>query len=168
MAREISAGGVVVRHMRGGWYMAAIVPAGKGPRHRPGKSPARGVLALPKGLVDKGEKPEQTAVREVQEETGIVATVVRKLGDIKYVYVRSWGDGAKVFKVVSFYLLRYSSGEIGNISPAMRKEVSRAEWIPLAEAGQRLSYKGERDMAAAALAYIEAHPDLTPAEAERT
>lgn len=168
MAREVSAGGVVVRHMRGGWYMAAIVPAGKAPRQRPGKKPAQGVLALPKGLIDKGERPEQTAAREVHEETGIVAAVVCKLGDIKYVYVRSWGDGAKVFKIVSFYLLRYSSGEIGNISPAMRQEVSRAEWIPLAEAGTRLSYKGERDMAAAALAYLEAHPDLTPAQARQT
>lgn len=168
MAREVSAGGVVVRHMRGGWYMAAIVPAGKGPRQRPGNRPTPGVLALPKGLVDKGEKPEQAATREVHEETGIVATVVRKLGDIRYVYVRSWGDGAKVFKVVSFYLLRYASGEVGDISPAMRKEVSRAQWIPLAEAGKRLSYKGERDMAAVALAYLEAHPDLTPTESERT
>jgi len=167
VAREISAGGVVVRHMRGGWYMAAIVPAGKGPRRRPGKRPTPGVLALPKGLVDKGEKPEQTAAREVHEETGIVAAIVRKLGDIKYVYVRSWGDGAKVFKVVSFYLLRYLSGEIGNISPAMRKEVSRALWIPLAQAGKRLSYKGEREMAAAAFAHIEAHPDLISKEAEQ-
>lgn len=163
MAREISAGGVVVRHMRGGWHMAAIVPAGKAPRRSPGKRSSPGVLALPKGLVDQGEKPEQTAVREVHEETGIAAAVVRKLGDIRYVYVRSWGDGAKVFKVVSFYLLKYSSGEIRDISPAMRKEVSRAHWIPLAEAGKRLSYKGERDMAAAAFAYIEAHPDLAPA-----
>ncbi|MBZ5646027.1 MAG: NUDIX domain-containing protein [Acidobacteriia bacterium] len=140
--------------------MAAIEPAGKGPRQRPGKRPTKGVLALPKGLVDKDEKPEQAAIREVREETGIEAILIRKLGDIKYVYVRSWGDGEKVFKVVSFYLLKYSAGEIGNISPAMRQEVSRAEWIPLAEASNLLSYKGERDMAAAALAHIEAHPDL--------
>jgi 8-oxo-dGTP pyrophosphatase MutT (NUDIX family) len=112
--------------------------------------------------VDKDEKPEQAAIREVREETGIEAILIRKLGDIKYVYVRSWGDGEKVFKVVSFYLLKYSAGEIGNISPAMRQEVSRAEWIPLAEASNLLSYKGERDMAAAALAYIESHPELAP------
>ena len=119
------------------------------------------VLALPKGLVDKGEKPEQTAVREVHEETGLRATLIGKLGDIKYTYVRSWGDGEKVFKIVSFYLLKYISGEIGEITPAMRQEVSRAEWIPLDEAGRRLSYKGERDMAAKARAYIESHPELT-------
>lgn len=161
MAREVSAGGVVIRHMRGGWYMAAIEPAGKGPKARDGRKPTKGVLALPKGLVDKGEKPEQTAVREVQEESGVQAALVSKLGDIKYVYVRSWGDGEKVFKIVSFYLLKYVSGEIGDIGEAMRKEVSRAEWIPLAEAGKLLAYKGERDMAAKALLYVAAHPELT-------
>lgn len=162
MAREISAGGVVIRHMRGAWQMGVIEPAGKGAKTRPGRKPAKGVLALPKGLVDRGEKPEQTAVREVHEETGIKATLLGKLGDIKYVYIRSWGDGEKVFKIVSFYLLKYASGEIGEIAPAMREEVSRAEWIPLHEAGKRLSYKGEREMAAKALAYIEAHPELMP------
>ena len=161
MAREISAGGVVVRYQSGAWHMAAIEPAGKGAQSRPGRKPVKGVLALPKGLVDKGEKPEHTAVREVHEETGLRATLVGKLGDIKYVYIRSWGDGEKVFKVVSFYLLKYVSGEIGDISPAMREEVSRAEWIPLQEAGKRLSYKGEREMAAKALAYIEAHRELS-------
>ena len=164
MAREISAGGVVVRYMRGTWQMAVIEPAGKGARPRPGRKPAKGVLALPKGLVDKGEQPEQTAVREVKEETGLQAALVAKLGDIKYVYIRSWGDGEKVFKVVSFYLLKYVSGEIGDITPAMRKEVSRAEWIPLAEAGKRLSYKGEREMAAKALAYVEATPQLASSD----
>ncbi len=141
--------------------MAAIEPAGKGAQSRPGRKPVKAVLGLPKGLVDKGEKPEQTAVREVHEETGLRATLVSKLGDIKYVYIRSWGDGEKVFKVVSFYLLKYTSGEIGDISPAMREEVSRAEWIPLQEAGRRLSYKGEREMAAKALGYIQSHPELT-------
>ncbi len=140
--------------------MAAIEPAGKGAQSRPGRKPVKAVLALPKGLVDKGDKPEQTAVREVHEETGLRAALVTKLGDIKYVYIRSWGDGEKVFKVVSFYLLKYTSGEIGDISPAMREEVSRAEWIPLQEAGKRLSYKGEREMAAKALEYVQGHAEL--------
>ena len=155
MTREISSGGVVVRRAPEGWQMAVIEPAGKGPQNRPGKKPVRGVLALPKGLVDHGEKPEQTAVREVREETGVEASLIGKLGDIKYTYVRSWGDGEKVFKIVSFYLLKYVSGDIGTISPAMRKEVSRAEWIPLANAAQLLTYKGERDMAAKALEYVD-------------
>ena len=164
MAREISAGGVVVRHTREGWYMAAIEPAGQETRPGPGHRPAKRVLALPKGLVDQGEKPEQTALREVLEETGLSATLRIKLGDIKYTYVRSWGDGEKVFKIVSFYLLQYASGKIGDITPAMRQEVSRAEWIPLADAGKLLSYKGEREMAAKALAYVEANPQMATAD----
>ena len=74
-------------------------------------------MALPKGLVDAGEKPDQTALREVREETGLTATLVTKLIDIKYVYVRSWGDKQRVFKIVSFYLLRYDR-ERSTTSPA--------------------------------------------------
>lgn len=125
-------------------------------------------LALPKGLIDEGERPQQTAVREVQEETGIEADLLTKLTDIRYVYVRSWGDGQRVFKIVSFYLLRYRSGEIGEIAPEMRIEVRRAEWIPLDEAPERLSYRGERDVARLAQEYVAAHPDLTPSKSVST
>ena len=151
--REFSAGGVVVRRMRGRWWMAAIEP-------RKDEQPGKPVRALPKGLVDAGEKPEQTALREVLEETGIRARLVSKLGDIKYVYVRSWGDGARVFKIVSFYLLLYRSGRLGDIQPAMRHEVRRALWLPLEEAPQRLTYRGERDMAKRAQEYMAEHPAL--------
>ncbi|MGC2321584.1 MAG: NUDIX domain-containing protein, partial [Terriglobales bacterium] len=118
------------------------------------------VLALPKGLVDEGERPEQTALREVREETGVEAKLIGKLGDIKYVYTRSWAGGERVFKVVSFYLLRYQSGKLGDITPEMRVEVARAEWIPLHDAPRRLAYKGEREMAAKALEYVARNPDL--------
>jgi 8-oxo-dGTP pyrophosphatase MutT (NUDIX family) len=151
MAREFSAGGVVVRKREGKWWIAAIEP-----RRDPGQSPAR---ALPKGNVDPGEKPDQTALREVREETGLEATLVAKLTDIKYFYVRSWGDKQRVFKIVSFYLLRYRSGRIGNISDDMRHEVERALWIPLEEAPQRLSYRGERDVARLAQEYLKKHPE---------
>ena len=113
------------------------------------------VLALPKGLVDPGETPEQTALREVREETGVLATMVTKLGDIKYVYVRSWGDGQRVFKIVSFFLLHYQSGEINDVAPEMRVEVRRAAWIPLDDAHRRLAYRGERDMVKRALQYLQ-------------
>ena len=96
MIREISAGGVVV-HKAGGesWNVAVIQPQSGAASGRPSrKTSQKVVLALPKGLVDPGEKPEETALREVQEETGLVAKLVTKLGDIKYVYSRSWGDGA--------------------------------------------------------------------------
>lgn len=155
MVREFSAGGVVLRRMQGKWWIAAIEPAGRG---KPAGTP--GVLALPKGLVDAGEKPEQTAVREVREETGVEATLITKLRDIKYFYVRSWGDRERVFKIVSFFLLKYQSGRLGEIAPEMRVEVRQALWLPLDEAPARLSYRGERDVARAAQTYLEEHPDL--------
>jgi 8-oxo-dGTP pyrophosphatase MutT (NUDIX family) len=164
VVREFSAGGVVLRKMRGRWFLAVIEPH----MTRPQKSPKRSnrppektaLVALPKGAIDKGEKPEQTAVREVSEETGVQANLVTKLADIKYYYVRNWGDGARVFKIVSFYLLIYRSGRLGNISPDMRIEVQNAYWLPLEDAPKTLSYAGEREVAKAALQYLKAHPEL--------
>lgn len=118
------------------------------------------VLCLPKGLVDPGEKALDAALREVREETGITASPVTKLADIKYMYVRTWGDGERVFKIVSFYLLRYESGQIDQISEGMRIEVARAAWIRLQDAAKLLAYKGEKQMARQALEYVIAHTDL--------
>ena len=137
MRREFSAGGVVVRKIRGGWHLAAIRPGGK-----------NDVWALPKGLVGEGESPADTALREVTEETGVRGRLVEKLGDIRYVY--TW-KGERVFKVVSFYLVRYSNGRLGDITEEFRHEVADTKWLPLAEAPRLLSYKGEREMAAKAL-----------------
>jgi len=164
MVREISAGGVVVRYGPEGWQAALIEPQKEGSaansRESARKKWQKMLLALPKGLVDEGEKPEQTAVREVLEETGLTAVPLTKLGDIKYVYTRAWGDRERVFKIVSFYLLRYASGEIDNIAPEMRIEVKRALWVPLQEAAQQLAYKGEKDMVRRAQEYLKAHPEL--------
>ena len=140
--------------------MAVIEPQVEASSARSAKKTSRKVvLALPKGLVDPGEKPEQTALREVQEETGLVATPITKLADIKYVYVRSWGDQQRVFKIVSFFLLRYESGEIDDVSREMRVEVRRAFWIPAEEAPRRLAYRGERDVVRRALLYLKSHPE---------
>lgn len=162
MVREISAGGVVVRRAREGWEMAVIEPQ-KEPSG-PGKSAKKGVrkvtLALPKGLVDPGEKADQTALREVREETGLTASMITKLTDIKYVYVRSWGDQQRVFKIVSFYLLRYESGEIDDVTAAMRVEVKQAVWIPLDDAVNKLAYRGERDVVRRAQQYLETHREV--------
>ena len=164
MVREISAGGVVVQNKDGEWWMAAIEPAGDpSPARTPKKRASatnKAVLCLPKGLVDPGEKALEAALREVREETGITASLVTKLADIKYMYVRTWADGERVFKIVSFYLLRYESGLIDQISEAMRIEVARASWIPLQDAAKLLAYKGEKQMARQALEYVTAHPDL--------
>ena len=160
--REISAGGVVIRPAAGGWEIAVIEPQKEAEADRTGQSgnkkSQKVLLALPKGLVDPGEKPEQTALREVLEETGLNAVPITKLGDTKYVYVRSWGDGKRVFKIVSFYLLRYESGEIGDIRPEMKIEVQRALWIPLQDATRRLAYSGEKAMVKRAITYLQAHP----------
>ena len=158
MVREISAGGVVLREISGTWHVALIEPQKESlvtaKSHRKRSTAA---LALPKGLLDPGETPQATAVREVHEETGIVAEIVTKLTDIKYVYVRNWGDGERVFKSVSFYLLRYGSGEIDDITPEMRIEVKRALWIPLAEASRQLIYSNERKVLRLAQDYLETH-----------
>jgi len=134
MEREFSAGGVLVRSIRGRPMVAAIRPGGK----------PEGVWALPKGNLDPGERPEQTALREVLEETGVEGRLVEKLGDVKYTYTRR--GGVRVFKIVSFYLLRAGRGRIGEIEERMRVEVAEARWLPLEEAPRLLAYGGEREM----------------------
>jgi 8-oxo-dGTP pyrophosphatase MutT (NUDIX family) len=138
MKREFSAGGVLVRRMRDDWHMAAIRPAGKD----------EGVWALPKGLIGRGEKPEATALREVAEETGAQGELEQKLGDVRYVY--TWA-GERIFKVVSFYLLRYTGGRLGDLPPEHAHEVADVQWLPLEEAPRLLAYGGEREMARKAL-----------------
>ena len=164
MVREVSAGGVVIRWVDEKWQVAVIEPQKEGSAASSAtsgrKKAQKRLLALPKGLVDPGEKPEQTAIREVKEETGLSARPITKLGDIKYIYVRAWGDKERVFKIVSFYLLRYEAGTIDDIAAAMRIEVKQAAWIPLEEAARRLAYRGEKEMARRAQQYLEEHPEL--------
>jgi 8-oxo-dGTP pyrophosphatase MutT (NUDIX family) len=101
------------------------------------------VLALPKGHIDPGESAAEAAAREVREETGVVGTLIEKIDDIRYWYAR---DGMRVLKVVSFFLFRYRSGSVRDHD----HEVVSAEWVPLAEARTLLSYRGEKEVAAAA------------------
>ena len=139
--REFSAGGVVVRRLRGRWWVAAIRPAGK----------PEGTWALPKGLIAPGDSGEATALREVAEETGVEGMSLGKLGDVRYVY--TW-EGERVFKVVSFFLVRYRRGRIGELPPEHVHEVAEAKWLPLDEAPKLLAYKGEREMAEKALSRL--------------
>jgi 8-oxo-dGTP diphosphatase len=141
MRREFSAGGVLVRRMRGRWYLAVIRPGGK----------PQGVWALPKGGIGPGEDPGATAVREVEEETGARGRLSRKLGDVRYVY--TW-DGERIFKVVSFFLVRWSGGRLGEIAPEFAVEVAEVRWLPLEDAPRLLAYGGERDMATKAIAEL--------------
>jgi 8-oxo-dGTP diphosphatase len=121
--------------------VAAIRPGGKPP----------GVWALPKGRIDPGEQAEATALREVAEETGAHGRAAGKLGDVKYWFV--W-EGERVFKVVSFFLVRYCGGRLGDIPPEFRHEVAEARWLPLDEAPRLLAYRGEQDMARKAAAVL--------------
>jgi 8-oxo-dGTP pyrophosphatase MutT (NUDIX family) len=130
--QERSAGGVVVR----GDEAIVIVPTRRGAQ-------GQRVLALPKGHVDPGETPDQTALREVREETGVDAQLVEKLGDVRYFYQRS---GKRIFKRVTFSLFAYRGGH--------DDEVEEARWMPLAEAIEALSYEGEREMAERALSTV--------------
>jgi 8-oxo-dGTP pyrophosphatase MutT (NUDIX family) len=141
MRREFSAGGVLVRKLRSGWALAAVRPAGK----------PVGLWALPKGLVGRGEPPQEAAAREVAEETGVDGRLVEKLGDVRYIY--TW-QGERVFKVVSFYLFRYRGGRIGELAPEQAREVAEARWLPLEQAPELLAYRGERDMAERARAAL--------------
>jgi 8-oxo-dGTP pyrophosphatase MutT (NUDIX family) len=132
--REFSTGGVMVRDFRGRPFVAVV-------RVR------EGVLALPKGHLEGDEAPVEAAAREVREEAGVEGEPVEKLGDIRYWYVR---DGERVMKIVSFFLFRYRAGSVRDHD----HEVESAAWLPLEEAAENLTYKGERQMAAAALSTL--------------
>ena len=128
---EFSAGGVVVRRFRGRPHIAVITTH-------------KGAIALPKGHPGRDESAAEAAVREVREETGLDAELVEKLDDVRYWYALR---GERRFKIVRFFLLRYRSGSVRNHDD----EVASAGWIPLEEAPERLTYPGERQVAARVL-----------------
>jgi 8-oxo-dGTP pyrophosphatase MutT (NUDIX family) len=132
VAKDFSAGGVVVRDGQ----VIVIVPKRRG-------SQGGKVLGLPKGHPDGDESELEAAVREVREETGVVAEPVVRLGEISYSYERK---GQPVDKRVVFYLLQYRSGEL-----AHDHEIEQVQWMPLEEAARSLTYSGEREMVARAL-----------------
>jgi 8-oxo-dGTP pyrophosphatase MutT (NUDIX family) len=145
--RDFSAGGVLVRRLNGRWMVAAIRPGGKPP----------GLWVLPKGQIDGGESGEAAALREVEEETGVRGRLLGKLGDTRYWF--NW-EGERVFKIVSFFLVRYEGGRLGDIRDEFRHEVAEVRWLPLVEAPTLLAYGGERQMASRAIAVLEAGHDV--------
>lgn len=139
---ETSAGGLVIddidrpRHEQ----MAALI----------GRVDRRGRMlwSLPKGHIEQGETAEQTAIREVAEETGIQGHVLAALGSIDYWFVT---EGRRVHKTVHHYLMRFSGGELCDEDI----EVAEVAWVPVIELPDRLSYADERRLAHVAHELIE-------------
>jgi 8-oxo-dGTP pyrophosphatase MutT (NUDIX family) len=139
---ETSAGGLVVDGLDGpqGSQVAALI----------GRIDRRGRMlwSLPKGHIELGETAEQTAIREVAEETGIKGDVLASLGSIDYWFVT---EGRRVHKTVHHYLLRFLGGELSDHD----LEVSEVAWVPLEELASRLAYADERRLAEVAGELIE-------------
>jgi len=129
--QQVSAGGVVYRKKTSGVEVALIKV---GPIIR---------WQLPKGIVDEGETPEEAAVREVREETGLAAKIESLLEKIEYWYVSSGKTGkVRYHKFVHFYLMKYRSGRTDNHD----HEVLEARWLPIVDAIRMLSFKSEREL----------------------
>jgi ADP-ribose pyrophosphatase YjhB (NUDIX family) len=106
--------------------------------------------ALPKGWVEQGEEPEQTAIREVREETGLNTRVLRKINEISYQFY-SRADHERVSKTVHLFLLEFLGGSTADHDA----EVEEARWFPIEEAEQWLTYKNERDALGKAAVLLE-------------
>lgn len=137
--KEISSGGIVYRRRRGAVDVALIR--------------VRGRWCLPKGKVEEGEGLQETAVREIREETGLEGRVVAKLGDITYWYTNQTREGEtiRIFKRVYFYLIRYLKGDVRGHDD----EAEEACWWPIEEAVKRLSYPTERETMRKAMTFLE-------------
>ena len=136
MRNEHSSGGAVLSFRDGVPYVALIATRG---RLRWG---------LPKGAVSEGETSEQAALREVQEETGLEAAIVKPLDTIEY-YFRA--GGTLIRKRVDFYLMNYVAG---TLTPQL-SEVDDVQWVELSEAIQRASFDSEKKLLEMALSDVE-------------
>jgi 8-oxo-dGTP diphosphatase len=137
--KEISSGGVVYRRNKGTVEIALIR--------------VRDRWSLPKGQVERGEGLEETALREVREETGLEGKIVEKLGDITYWYTNKTREGEpiRIFKRVYFYLIRWLKGDVSRHDD----EVEEAAWFPIATALGQIYYSSEREMVKKAEALMD-------------
>ena len=137
--KEISSGGVVYRKQKGVAEVALIR--------------VRDRWCLPKGHVEQGEGTQETALREVREETGLEGKAVAKLGDITYWHTNKTKEGEtiRIFKRVYFYLIRCLKGDVRRHD----EEVEEACWLPIEEAIKRLSYPTERRMVRQAVILLQ-------------
>ncbi len=128
---QISSGGVAYQKTEKG-IEVALISVGENERWQ-----------LPKGLVDKGEKPEQTAIREVHEEAGLETELEKFLGKVEYWYYSKDGENRiRYHKFVYFYLLRTLGGDIKNHD----WEVNEARWIDIDQAGNMLAFNNEKEI----------------------
>ena len=140
---QVSAGGVVYRRAASVTDVDVVLIR-VGPKNR---------WQLPKGLVERGESPETTAVREVHEEAGVDGKLVAPLEEIEYWYVGAEAGGERVrfHKRVHFFLLEYQSGDVREHDD----EVAEARWVPLSEAERTLSFGSEQKVAARARTLLQ-------------
>jgi 8-oxo-dGTP diphosphatase len=103
------------------------------------KNPEEKWWGFPNGHLEEGESTEEAAIREVEEETGIKAEIVEKIGQSKYVITK---NNQKIFKVVTIFLMKYVAGE----PKAQIGEVSDVIWLPYEEAFKKLTYPGDKDL----------------------
>jgi ADP-ribose pyrophosphatase YjhB (NUDIX family) len=127
---EFSAGGLVV-DLAGEQAHGALI--GRTDRH------GRLLWSLPKGHIEAGETAEQAAVREIEEETGIVGAILGELGTVEFWFV---ADGRRVHKTVRHFLLRATGGELSDADV----EVSEVAWVPLSRIRAQLAYPDERGL----------------------
>ncbi|MEW5744494.1 MAG: NUDIX hydrolase [Nitrospirota bacterium] len=112
----------------------------------------RTVWTLPKGIIDKGEKAEVTALREIGEETGLTGRIVGSLGDKSYWFYQK-NENVKYRKTVTFFLVEYVGGELAGASA----EVDEARWVPLEAAVSEVAYKSDREILEKAKELLAAH-----------
>ena len=135
IVRAFSAGGVVIRHGHDGPEL--VLGLRRGERRHP-------TWSLPKGTPDGDETPEETALREVNEETGLEVRILGTIGDIHYRFVR---DGCRIDKTVHYYLMEATGGDLADHD----HEFDVVRWVPVGEAEELMRVPTERDIVARAL-----------------